>query len=168
MPFGRVVDLGHLEVGGVEVGQVLVGLLGLLGPRDAAGRGCRATRAEGPSSSDRGSPAAEVGGGGAGDPGAASTTRTSGIGRTYWSARATSTSCSHLLAPVAVDLVSGAELGPLAVGTDEPARLEQRLGLGAEPADDLIAPGLHQLVPGGKGRRRSCSRWGHRLGPGGS
>ena len=53
---------------------------------------------------------------------------------------------AHVLAPGAVGLVGQPVNGVVAVHADEPAGLEQRLGLGPQGADHLVAPGLDKLV----------------------
>ena len=122
-----------LEVVGLEDGQVLGRPSGRRAPADRR----RPERAPGvarrPASTGR-------------DPAAPSTTRTSGTGRPNWSARAASTSgriSSHRLRWVSLGRPN---CGPAAVGRDEPAGLEERLGLGPQSADHVVAPGLDQLV----------------------
>ena len=69
------------------------------------------------------------------------------------------------LATLAVGVVGQTEHGLAVLRADEPPGLEQRLGLGAQTSEDVVAPGLDQLVAGrepptrirrglGAGRRR--------------
>jgi hypothetical protein len=51
-----------------------------------------------------------------------------------------------LLASLPVDLVGQPELGFVPLHADEPPRLEQRFGLGPQPAEHVVAPSLHQFV----------------------
>ena len=64
-----------------------------------------------------------------------------------------------LLASPAVDLIGQSEHSPIVLDADEPTGLEQRLRLGSEAHDDVIAPDLDQLVAG---RERDRCQWGSR------
>ena len=109
-------------------------------------------RAGGPTGAGGGSPAGSA-------PG--STTSSSGDRATEVVGERRLDLASHLLAAGAVGLVGQPEDGVVAVDVHESSSLEQRLGLGPQAADDMVAPRLDQARRGdGKG---GCDRRHRRI-----